>query len=724
MGSPSTLFYPPTLLGSATFRAAAVAWQLAQLAAESRGGLAGCCQRPASPPPTRSCNAPAAGPAYVSYAINAAATTAGHAQSKSSRLMAAPLELLLCAQPDGRRAVCPWGPRLYSPFVLPECLACLRAELASAVSCGCQADEALLRGAIMAIMSAHAAQQLRCGSDSRGGEPPAPDPLPLRLPTAAAESIAGRLVLSDLLLLLCASASSIPELCAQLSAAAALEPASEPASGVHNEDECRTRHCVVAHVWAADGRKTSFKAKTRLTAACAAAAGLPPALRVGANRTQPDDELYFCAVVEDRSASAELLRPNNRRCYFGRRMLAASRWVRAFRRIMDVPNRPLLGGAPTRPPLALAMANMAWLSQAQQPESRAGAGGGGGGVVLDPFVGSGSILLAAAQLQAHQSGGGGTSGCCCANGSRGWSRPPLCATLIGVDNDITLLNGPSAALDPPAASTTDDAASSSKRVAHRWRQVVAGNFEQVGLPLPELLAADMLSAPLAQIPLSCLPPAFRRRGVVHDSDGECTRSCGSTGRPAAGMLQAIVSDPPFGFRYPPWRMGASATTRMAPTKEDDPAAREANSHAAINRRVCARLLMMGEQWLRAPTLRPISGKGGDGEGDGGRLVFLCPVRAGGGRSGAYAVLIEAAREAGLRVRGGDGGVDTVAGVDVADTRCQHGVMRARCGETGEEKGIDTDGVPPPLMLGSLLLEATVCQRFARFERHCVVLVKT
>lgn len=35
---------------------------------------------------------------------------------------------LHCAQPDGRRPLCGWGPRLYNSLLLPELLACLQAQ--------------------------------------------------------------------------------------------------------------------------------------------------------------------------------------------------------------------------------------------------------------------------------------------------------------------------------------------------------------------------------------------------------------------------------------------------------------------------------------------------------------------------------------------------------------------------------------------------------------------
>ena len=84
-----------------------------------------------------------------------------------------------------------------------------------------------------------------------------------------------------------------------------------------------------------------------------------------------------------------------------------------------------------------------------------------------------------------------------------------------------------------------------------------------------------------------------------------------------------------------------------------------------------------------------------------------------------ALLIEAAHEAGLPVgkfygslnQQERGGSNFAAGVQVGD-----GMAVTEFSDAPREE--------EQLMFGSLLLESTVCQCFASFERHCVVLVKT
>jgi predicted RNA methylase len=114
--------------------------------------------------------------------------------------------------------------------------------------------------------------------------------------------------------------------------------------------------------------------------------------------------------------------------------------------------RAYLGPTSLEPLLALAMCNMAGVKP--------------GSLVLDPFVGTGSVLVAAARF------GGAT---------------------FGIDIDYRVL------------------------CMGKAGRTVSSNFEQYGLPLPELLRADMAEL--------------------------CLR-----GSATAGLFDAVVCDPPYGVR--------------------------------------------------------------------------------------------------------------------------------------------------------------------------------
>ena len=339
--------------------------------------------------------------------------------------------LLLCA-PDGRRALGSWGPSLYTDFVLPEARACLQVAAEGELAHRQAVDDALR--ALDTHREAHSA------TGSLGGErPAAPAPLPLSLPEGVAEGVARRQVLGDCLRVV-ASGDSVEAMLTSLQLSGAAVP---PPDG---------RLCVAVQAWGGD--KMSSKSKHRLAARCLEAAGLGQLPRVGVDAALPTDTLFVCAVVHEGPLAPV--------AYFGHRSQAAARFLHSLRRL-DVAERPLLGDAPTRPPLALAMVNMAQLRR--------------GAVVLDPFVGSGALMLAAAELGAH---------------------------VLGGDNDPNLLFG-----------ADDDGAA--ERTVH-------ANFDQLGLPRPELFCADMLA-----------------------------RGCGAlVGR---RRVDAIITDPPFGLRFPPWRMG-------------------------------------------------------------------------------------------------------------------------------------------------------------------------
>jgi hypothetical protein len=391
--------------------------------------------------------------------------------------------VLLCA-PDGRRPLAGWGPTLYTNFVLAEAGACVLAE-STRLGLVAHASDALRRVERHAELYA-AAVAAATGTDGGGGrcsgKPQlAPTPLRLRLPSAVAAAVAARQALGDLLDVT-AEGDSVEALMAALAA-------STPPAAVGDGE----RLCIMVHVWG--GARMSSKAKHKLAARCAVALGLAHVPRVGADAAAPTDALCICMGVSQADGSSWWC--------FGRRQPAASAFVHGLQRF-DVGDRPLLGDAPTRPPLALAMGNLAQLQPGQ--------------LAMDPFVGSGAVLLAAAALGAQ---------------------------TFGVDNDPALLYGSSARGRGPGAAGCDTASAEGDDM----KVCVFSNFTQLGLPRPDLLCADML---LQQPPLHCECGAFLApTALAAAQGGRSSMVRGVSG----GAVDVIVTDPPFGFRYPPWRMG-------------------------------------------------------------------------------------------------------------------------------------------------------------------------
>jgi tRNA (guanine10-N2)-methyltransferase len=152
---------------------------------------------------------------------------------------------------------------------------------------------------------------------------------------------------------------------------------------------------------------------------------------------------------------------------------------RALHVELALTRRAFLGPTSLEPLLALSMCNMAGIRS--------------GSVVLDPFVGTGSVLVAAARI-------GGVT--------------------FGVDVDYRVL------------------------CMGKMGRTVATNFEQYGLPLPELVRGDMAEL--------CL-----RRSAL------------------ANLFDAVVCDPPYGVRA-----GARQSDEGA---KRDPGAQETSAATAMRR---------------------------------------------------------------------------------------------------------------------------------------------
>lgn len=462
------------------------------------------------------------------------------------------IDWLLFCQPDGRRPLAYWGPTLYTELVVPEFRACLRMA-----SDDCKAAAAALDATDRHIASRPRPDGSRCCG---APQPQGPAPLPLRLPAEVARKIAGRQVLGDLLKV-CAEGSSDATLQSALRMQSTRALVSElvAAGGA--------QFCISVHCWGSTphGRpgskiKMSSKSKHRLADACVEAAGLAGTVpRVGMDEASVTSTLFVVAIVHEmRAQPGDAPSCVQTRYYFGGRTATAATYLHSLHRFR-VSERPFVGDVPLRPPLALAMSQLAFV----RPDD----------LVLDPFVGSGTTLLAATSFGAHS---------------------------IGVDNDDAVLH---AAEQPTEAH----------RPARSSVPSMMANFRHLGLPPPDLVLADMLSLAARPLgpPAPLSPPASPQPSSHRPCDVPLPARSGSIGpsRGGVGCFDAIVTDPPFGLMCPSWRMGLTPAPSDAEAWELAKAS-GTSDHAAVHITVAARVLMLASALLKV----------------GGRLVMLCPLR--------------------------------------------------------------------------------------------------